>query len=931
MKNTRSLLFILILFLIIFSTSFVSANDDLTHTDTNGDTLSASDGSVIDENSLNEINLDSIDQSSDSASDLVDDARNTDEIEDDGCLTYNEKAPVLGVSNDEPVLGAVRNLYGGTVQQIMDEMFNAQPGDIIYLNGGTYTGGANHGWWQNNLDGITVHGGSENDLSQMATFTNEGYTMFLSDCNLNNVRFENIKAATQLFWFAGSGSLTNCVINNCESVNQFMWMAGSNGQQKLIYNCNFTNIRQTYSEVGDGYGQLSSVAGINMVNCNFINTTSGHHGGAICVADESEWGPATIPTTITNTNFINITSRWFAVYIHGKFRTSPGNLTSPEIVDNCNFINCVGTGEYSGGLGISHSDIIVRNTNFTNCSGGQGSAIMVGGIYSDHDGFNGRNLAANNVTIDNCIFTGNIAKIENQTSSYSPAHGGAIYEPTGDAGAVFVEGNGTHIVNCLFDSNVADSGNGAAVYIIGQDTNIEGSTFINHECDNGTVYIVGANTRITGSTFKDNVATSNGAAVYIEGDNTKIYSSNFVQNDASNGGAVYIEGNNANLTSNTFNRNNASNQGGAVYIDGDSSWISRNQFTNNEAIPQNNSSSDTTGLGGAFYVNGDNTQSGDNNYSHNKARNGSAIYTSGNNFRLYFDNFEENQAWSYLLIITPDPEESVYNTTDVNVTVVHVGGDNIINAIHNNASNDQIHLTQVHYTHSDGDTIVTGWEVSPVDGAENSQGGTLLYQDDREYLQVINVQVEHEDGEVILPYTEFITDIYGQVNVTLTKPLRVGNYTVRAIHPEDWNYKVISNVTTFRVIYDLNLTVKKTATPDHVKVGETVLFTINVTNSGPTNATNVNITDIVPSQFGNLKCNDSRFVDNSIIIDFLEAGESVVFTINATALVNGTWTNVANATCNENDTVVNDTATVVVDPVVNLSINKTAVPDTVYV
>ena len=310
MKNTRSLLFILILFLILFSTSFVSANDNLTHTDTKGDALSATDGSVIVENSLNEINLDSIDQSSDSASDQVDDAQNTDEIDDDGYLTYVNEAPILGASNDEPVLGADRHVSGNTVQDIINEMFNAQSGDIIFLDGKTYSGSGSRQWWHSqNLDGITVYGGSYIGDPTMATFSNQGYTVFLSDCNLNNVRFENINASTQLFWFAGSGSLTNCVINNCESVNQFMWIAGANGQQKRVYNCNFTNCRQTYSDVGDGYGQFGSVAGINMDHCNFINTSSGNHGGALCVADESEWGPGTIPSTITNTNFINITSR----------------------------------------------------------------------------------------------------------------------------------------------------------------------------------------------------------------------------------------------------------------------------------------------------------------------------------------------------------------------------------------------------------------------------------------------------------------------------------------------------------------------------------------------------------------------------------------------------------------------------------------------
>lgn len=183
MKNTRSLLFILMLFLIIFSTSFVSAND-LTHTDTNGDTLSASDGSVIEENSLNEINFDSIDQSSDSTPDLVDGAQNTNETEDDGCLTYNEKAPVLGVNNDEPILGRdihadSSNNYWATAWDVVYAIFTtAQPGDRIFLDGATISGTANlQGWQNHNLNGVSIYGGSYEGDTQMATFTNtNGYT-----------------------------------------------------------------------------------------------------------------------------------------------------------------------------------------------------------------------------------------------------------------------------------------------------------------------------------------------------------------------------------------------------------------------------------------------------------------------------------------------------------------------------------------------------------------------------------------------------------------------------------------------------------------------------------------------------------------------------------------------------------------------------------
>ena len=84
--------------------------------------------------------------------------------------------------------------------------------------------------------------------------------------------------------------------------------------------------------------------------------------------------------------------------------------------------------------------------NFTNNTGGEGAAIMVGGIKNHHDGFLGVNTEGNNMTIDNCTFKDNVAKTEGQTSSHStdPAFDTV---PTGNAGAVYVYGNHTNIIN----------------------------------------------------------------------------------------------------------------------------------------------------------------------------------------------------------------------------------------------------------------------------------------------------------------------------------------------------------------------------------------------------------------------------------------------------------------------------------------------------
>jgi len=57
MRNKRSLFFISILFLILFSTSFVSASENLTHDNTNEMMLSV-DSNTIENEKLDNINLD---------------------------------------------------------------------------------------------------------------------------------------------------------------------------------------------------------------------------------------------------------------------------------------------------------------------------------------------------------------------------------------------------------------------------------------------------------------------------------------------------------------------------------------------------------------------------------------------------------------------------------------------------------------------------------------------------------------------------------------------------------------------------------------------------------------------------------------------------------------------------------------------------------
>ena len=679
MHDKRKLFFILILVLIILSMSFVSAADNIT-SDVGGETvLSVTDDTAVDENVENV----SVEESG-SVLGLADNQSDENESEDN---LADSDVQVLGVSNDEilsasPYIDKYFENNGGTPKDVINRIkylsdnYKNSGGAILYLYGKDYNAQA----WQNGGSGelaglsktqtyeiknVKVIGGSPQNPNLIAHFTNlQAYQCAFvftaykenlpytfrespntrsgfygtSGYNLINVTFENLESSSKLLTMNG-GSMKDCVIKNCKSPYQFFTACGSyfTGSQIPIINCSFINCHQTYpgdKDVKDGTGQFGAVFGVNMVGCKFINTSSAQHGGALCIADESDWGSLNISSTLTNCDFINVTSRWFAIYMHGNFSTSVEYLNSPQIIDGCKFINCTSSGEYSAGIGISHNSVIIRNSKFINNDGGQGAAIMVGGIDRNHDGFAGRNFQGNDVLIEGCEFSDNHVAITGQTGSVSPDHGNFVSNPTGNAGAVYVYGNDTIIRDCIFDKNKAKEGDGAAIYIYGQRTRVEDSQFYNHECENGTIFIEGNNTKIIDSTFKDNHA-EDGSAIFILGSYTEISGSTFEKNNGTNG-TVYIKGNYTNITFNSNFKDNNASYGGGIYILGARTLISASDFENNNA----------TNDGGGIYIKGDNTQIKDatsftENYA---AHDGGGIYLGGTNTEISATKFIGNNA-----------------------------------------------------------------------------------------------------------------------------------------------------------------------------------------------------------------------------------------------------------------------------------------------
>ena len=99
---------------------------------------------------------------------------------------------------------------------------------------------------------------------------------------------------------------------------------------------------------------------------------------------------------------------------------------------------------------------------------------------------------------------------------------------------------------------------------------------------------------------------------------------------------------------------------------------------------------------GAIYIKGDNSDISSSFFENNVARNGSAIYNRGQNLTIEDDTFIENQAWSYLITgITNDKRFYYDPEANVTIDVTHMGGDNIINAIYNDGSPNNIFFKNI--------------------------------------------------------------------------------------------------------------------------------------------------------------------------------------------------------------------------------------------
>lgn len=514
----------------------------------------------------------------------------------------------------------------------------------------------------------------------------------------------------------------------------------------------------------------------------------------------------------------------------------------------------------------------------------------------------GRKEYVSNSLIKDCKFINNSA-ISISKEVYS--HGG-----------VACIREGVTYENCLFEGNSADRGGALTAHC---SATVRNCTFLSNLAHDfgGALYnvdeITSTNLNVVDCNFEYNTAAY-GGAIKLDGYSITVEDCNFNENHALvDGGAFYINSKILNIFASNFTSNDAKHNGGAVYVNGESTTVQDSYFKSNIAIANPEVNDD--GLGGAIYINGTSDKVRNNVFEFNVARNGSAIYydESGEDLLITNNVFNKNQAWVYAL---PVYANDIYYGESEKFGATIYGGNNIgdydnilvSNSIYNAALNRNIKINGF----------------TPVDGATNSGE---VYQDSREYNIDVLLTVKHSDGTVV--YNNTVKSSYlGESSDILTN-LEPGVYTLTATHIEDNFYKAISNTTTFVVKPKIDMKLRKATQSSEYNYHDLIMWTINVVNNGPNNATNVKVTDVLPEGlvYRSHDASVGTYSNGVWDIGNLTIGESA--TLNIITLINktGDITNNANVSGIEFDwdlTNNDDSEKISVNEASDLSITKNA-------
>jgi predicted outer membrane repeat protein len=342
--------------------------------------------------------------------------------------------------------------------------------------------------------------------------------------------------------YQGSPTIRNCTFTGNAARQIGGGLLNRGASNPTLINCKF---RGNYAESGGGIynkpniptaGMMSEGSHPTLVNCTFDNNCALKNGGGM-------YNFLSDPT-LTECTFRH--NQVIGPYSGSERGTHSGggggmyNSNSSPVLTNCLF------SENSAGDGGGICSVVDSNVTLTNCTFNGNSASVRGGGLSNREDCNltltncrfinntvtgrggGVTNDSSNVTLVNCVFSGNKAHDRSMSSVANTVsgRGGGMWtggNPTlinctfcgnwASEGAGICNGGGPTLIGCTFSGNLAQNGGGMCNDGSSPELTIGNCTFSGNSAEwgGGIFYTFGARMRMANCTFMSNFAHSGNA------------------------------------------------------------------------------------------------------------------------------------------------------------------------------------------------------------------------------------------------------------------------------------------------------------------------------------------------------------------------------------------------------------------------------------
>ncbi len=368
-------------------------------------------------------------------------------------------------------------------------------------------------------------------------------------------------------------SVIGLTIQNCTFINNNASSSGGvihyrGSQEVTVINSTFLNnaVSHGRSQVyGSQGGAIYSTSPITVIQCNFISNRVQQQGRAIYRTPQGGAIYSTYPITVIQCNFISNRAQQQGRAI---YRTSQGGAiysTSPITVIQCNFIS--NRAQQQGGAIYSTAYVKCVGSSFTH-----NSAVDGGAIFSRSDTFTS-NCSFNYNTATNygggIHITGTNSSLTVHQSSFTNNRASTL-----GGGAIYSYSNVT-ISESIFSYNsasycsVLDVDEFYHFYVSITDSVFTYNMATGRLVGGGVACIRNASISILRSSFQHNQAALHGGVFHIDESDVLVDESVFVNNSASGDGGVfytYVHLSHYDIRRSEFSYNSAGDDGGVMFI-----------------------------------------------------------------------------------------------------------------------------------------------------------------------------------------------------------------------------------------------------------------------------------------------------------------------------------------------------------------------------